>query len=73
VPQYLASIPVDPYSGAPLLFRSAADAYTIYSIGPNQKDDGGDLTSDLDRAVQRGWGRRIISGADVGVRVWTQH
>ena len=73
VPQYLASVPVDPYSGGPLLFRSADGAYTIYSIGPNQKDDSGDLTSELERAVQRGWGRRVIGGADVGVRVWTQH
>ena len=72
VPRYLASVPADPYSGGPLLFRSADGAYTIYSIGPDQKDDGGDLTSELERAVQRGWGRRVIAGADVGVRVWTQ-
>jgi hypothetical protein len=73
VPQYLASIPGDSYSGRPLLFRAADGAYTVYSVGPDQKDDGGDLTSEFDRVVQRGWGRRVIGGADVGVRVWTQH
>jgi hypothetical protein len=71
VPHYLAAIPADPFTGAPLLYRAAADggAYTIYSVGPNQKDDGGDLTSELQQVIKRGWGRRIIRGADVGVRV----
>jgi hypothetical protein len=69
VPHYVSDVPVDPFSGHPLLFRAGADAYTIYSVGPNQKDDGGDLTSELRATVQRGWGRRVIRGADVGVRV----
>jgi hypothetical protein len=72
VPQYLNDVPVDPFSGRPLLFRPSADAYTIYSVGPNQKDDGGDLTSELRGAVERGWGRRAIRGADVGIRVLIQ-
>ena len=72
VPQYLNDVPVDPFTGRPLLFRLSADAYTIYSVGPNQKDDGGDLTSELRGAVERGWGRRAIRGADVGIRVLTQ-
>jgi hypothetical protein len=71
VPQYLREIPVDPYSGRPLLFRPAKNAYTVYSVGPNQQDDQGDLSSELDRAQQQGWGRRLIRGADVGVRVLT--
>jgi hypothetical protein len=56
-----------------LLFRSGPDAYTIYSVGQDQQDDGGDLTSELQRANQRGWGRRIIGGADVGVRILVWH
>lgn len=72
VPQYLADIPTDPFSGHPLVFRPAAGAYTIYSVGPNQNDDGGDLTSELQSAVERGWGRRGIRGADVGIRVLIQ-
>lgn len=72
VPQYLNDVPVDPFSGRPLLFRPSAGAYTIYSVGPNQKDDGGDVTSELRGALERGWGRRAIRGADVGIRVLIQ-
>lgn len=72
VPQYLREIPVDPYSGRPLLFRPEQDAYTVYSVGPNQQDDQGDLSSALERAQQQGWGRRLIRGTDIGVRVLIQ-
>lgn len=72
VPQYLREIPLDPYSGRPLLFRSANYAYTVYSVGPNQQDDQGDLSSELERAQQRGWGRRLIRGTDIGARVLIQ-
>lgn len=69
VPQYLREIPGDPYSGRTLLFRAAKDAYTVYSVGPNQQDDQGDLSSEFERVQQQGWGRRLIRGADIGVRV----
>jgi hypothetical protein len=72
VPQYLREIPVDSYSGRPLLFRPEKDAYTVYSVGPNQRDDQGDLSSELERAQQQGWGRRLIRGTDIGVRVLMQ-
>jgi hypothetical protein len=72
VPAYLRDVPVDPHSGRPLLFRPADGAYTIYSVGPDLKDDGGDLTSELQNTLARGWGRRLIRGADVGVRVLIQ-
>ena len=69
VPQYLAGIPQDPYTGSPLQYRRAADRYTIYSVGPNKKDDGGDLTSDFQAAGKRGQKYRRIRGADAGVVV----
>ena len=72
VPAYLSDVPVDPHSGRPLLYRPAVGAYTIYSVGPDRKDDGGDLTSELQNTLARGWGRRLIRGADVGVRVLMQ-
>jgi hypothetical protein len=71
-PHYLAAVPADPFTGASLLYRVGPDAYTIYSVGPNHQDDGGDLTSELDRTLERGWGRRTIRGADIGVRVLMQ-
>jgi hypothetical protein len=72
VPQYLREIPLDPYSGRPLLFRPQGIAYTVYSVGPNQQDDEGNLSSELERARQQGWGSRVIRGTDIGVRVLIQ-
>ncbi len=69
VPHYLREIPGDPYSGRLLLFHAGKEAYTVYSVGPNQLDDQGDLSSELERVQQQGWGRRLIRGADIGVRV----
>jgi hypothetical protein len=71
VPQYLREVPEDPFTGRPLLFQATAGSYTIYSVGMNEKDDGGDLTSES-RGVRTGdRGARVIRGADVGVRVLT--
>lgn len=69
VPRYLASLPLDPLSGAPLLYRTSDEAYTVYSVGTNQKDDGGDLTSEWQTATTHAPGFRAIRGADIGVRV----
>ena len=42
VPQYLASVPADPFDGQPLRYKKASPkGSVIYSIGPNLKDDGG--------------------------------
>jgi hypothetical protein len=32
---------IDPFSGKPFIYRPEGVAYTLYSVGPNQKDDGG--------------------------------
>jgi len=32
---------MDPFSGGPLLYRSKPDGFVLYSIGPDQKDNGG--------------------------------
>jgi hypothetical protein len=31
----------DPFSGQPLVYNSAGTSYSLYSVGPNGKDDGG--------------------------------
>lgn len=69
VPRYLLSVPLDPLSGLPLLFRSSPDGYAIYSVGQNGRDDAGDLTPPS-AADRRRLGRRA-SSADVGIRVIT--
>ena len=69
VPDYLPAVPQDPASGGPLLLKRDAHAFTIYSVGPDQKDDGGDLTSQLKKVDEQGWGMRQLAGKDVGIRV----
>jgi hypothetical protein len=45
VPEFLASVPLDPMSGKPLCYRlNAEGTFTLYSTGEDGKDDGGDGT-----------------------------
>jgi hypothetical protein len=41
IPQYLAAVPADPFDGKPLRFARRPDGGVIYSVGPDQIDDGG--------------------------------
>jgi hypothetical protein len=41
VPEMLAAVPGDPYSGKPLGYRRRDDGFVVYSVGPDGKDDGG--------------------------------
>jgi hypothetical protein len=41
VPQYLTSVPVDPFTGKPLIYRVRDDGIVVYSAGANGTDDGG--------------------------------
>lgn len=43
VPTYLKDVPKDPYDGKPLLFRRTANGVVVYSLGPNEADDGGKI------------------------------
>jgi len=69
VPSLLTAVPLDPLSGAPVLYARDATSYTIYSVGPDGDDNGGDLSSELRAVIERGWGQRAIRGRDQGVRV----
>ena len=42
-PQWLKAVPTDPFLGAPLQMVRKGSALIIYSIGDDQKDDGGSL------------------------------
>jgi hypothetical protein len=37
----LKSVPMDPYSGGPLIYRVTADGFTLYSVGEDFVDDDG--------------------------------
>jgi hypothetical protein len=45
-PEFLATVPIDPMSGQPFCYRTNLDGgFTLYSVGEDGKDDGGDATS----------------------------
>jgi hypothetical protein len=41
VPNYLPQIPIDPYDGTPLKYRSGDNDFVLYSVGYDCYDDGG--------------------------------
>jgi hypothetical protein len=70
VPAFLDEVPADPYADATLLYKEAADGYTIYSVGRNKTDEGGNLTPGKPRWPPQG----LISNApDLGIYVHTVH
>ena len=40
-PRYLSAVPLDPYSGRPLVYRRVDDTYLLYSVWHGGDDDGG--------------------------------
>ncbi len=41
VPEYISSVPQDPFNGKPIKLKSVNDGLVLYSVGSNGKDDGG--------------------------------
>jgi len=51
MPEFLAAVPLDPVDGQPLRYRkNAGGSFSLYSIGENGKDDGGDPS--LEKGVE---------------------
>jgi hypothetical protein len=44
VPGILKEVPIDPFTGNPLIYRREGEGFIVYSFGSNQKDDGGRST-----------------------------
>jgi hypothetical protein len=62
VPAFLSEVPRDWMNGQPLRYRrNPDDTFTLYSVGLDGNDDGGDPTP------QRGTGRTVFHGRDM---VW---
>jgi hypothetical protein len=40
-PTFLKAVPVDPFDGKPIRFKTLSKGYVVYSIGKDTKDDGG--------------------------------
>jgi hypothetical protein len=46
IPQFIDKLPMDVIVGQPLHYqRAAAGQYLLYSVGWNEKDDGGEIAS----------------------------
>ena len=60
VPDFVDTVPIDPYDGMPLRMRKVKDGLIIYSVGTNLIDDGGKI------ATPPG----VIDPLDVGIQMW---
>jgi hypothetical protein len=41
IPDYLDAVPLDPFSGQPLVYRLEGDDFVLYSVGKDRRDNGG--------------------------------
>jgi len=51
VPEFLDKVPVDPFTGKPLVYRLQDGGVIIYSVGSNENDDGGRSTYQITQLV----------------------
>jgi hypothetical protein len=51
----MKEVPVDPYSNDPLVYKKMDSGFTLYSLGPDFKDDGGTPARDKDGDIKK-WG-----------------
>jgi hypothetical protein len=51
---FLKDLPLDPYSDKPLIYKKTDDSFILYSVGPNFKDDNGEIFMKNGRAQT--WG-----------------
>ena len=60
VPEFLPTVPVDYMDGKPVKYRPNDDgSFTLYSVGEDGKDDGGDTTLlDEKKATRSLWARK---------------
>jgi len=47
VPGVLGEVPIDPFTGKPLVYRREGEGFIVYSLGSNQKDDAGRSTYNI--------------------------
>jgi len=49
---YISSVPVDPYSDKPLIYKKVGQDFTLYSVGTDFEDDGGTVGKDKNGNVK---------------------
>jgi len=58
-PDYIESIPSDPFTGKKLLYSRDGETYVVYSTGINRQDDDGSVTPKANKKAPRDWGIRL--------------
>jgi len=71
IPSYLSGLPLDPYSGESLIYRTNGDEFTLYSVGKDRIDDGGKLTNMRTYYSQDGFGN-FVRGYDYDLDTTTR-
>jgi hypothetical protein len=51
VPEFIDTVPLDPFSGKPLIYRFQDGGVLIYSVGSNEKDEEGRGTYQITQLV----------------------
>jgi hypothetical protein len=71
VPAYLPALPLDPYSGQPLVYRTSGDDFTLYSVGHDRTDNGGKCANMRTYYSRDVWDN-LISGYDFDLDTQTR-
>lgn len=50
-PEFLPGVPLDPFSGLPLVYKKTGSGIKIYSVGSNMRDDNGAETWEITKLV----------------------
>jgi len=46
-PTYLPAVPTDIFTGGAMIYNTVGTTYDLYSVGPDEKDNGGDRNKDV--------------------------
>jgi hypothetical protein len=52
VPAIIPEVPIDPFTGEPLMYLKEGEGFVVYSLGSNQRDDGGRMMWKITRLVE---------------------
>jgi hypothetical protein len=67
---YLKSIPMDPYSDGPLVYKLTEDNFKLYSVGEDFSDDGGSYESKATQESVYRWGYVVPHDSSSDIVYW---
>lgn len=68
VPDYLETAPLDPFTGGAIVLKLSDNGYSAYSVGPDRRDNGGDVTTP-EKTVKVPYPESSDIGLDIVVRL----